>query len=47
MSAAQCGKELGRHTEPHTAAAVLTQETPSSLRDQNIQKIRKPFRYMA
>jgi hypothetical protein len=47
MSAVQCGRELGRHIEPHTAAAIFTQETPSSLRDQNIQKIRKPFRNMA
>jgi len=47
MSAAQCGRQLGRHKESYTAAAVFTQETPSSLQDQNIQKIRKPFRNMA
>jgi hypothetical protein len=38
MSADQCGRELGRYIEPHTAAAVFTQETPSSLHDQNTQK---------
>jgi len=45
-SAAQCGRKLGRHLEPHTAPAVFTQEIPSSLQDQNIQKIRKPIRNM-
>jgi len=46
-SATQCGRELGRQKESQRDAAVFTQETPSSLEDQHIQKIRKPFRNMA
>jgi hypothetical protein len=40
-------ESFGRHKETHTDAAVFTQEIPSSLQDQNIQKIRKSFRNMA